>query len=122
MPIPKPRTNESRQDFLNRCMGDDTMVDEYNSNQRLAVCTNEYDSKEDSIEAEEKREIRKDVFDNPGEATARAKELGCEGIHTHDEDGKTIYMPCKTHADYEEQTGEQLKDNIAELKDTIELK
>ena len=122
MPIPKPRTNESRQDYLNRCMGDDTMVDEYDSNQRLAVCTNEYDSKEDSIEAEEKREIRKDVFDNPGEAQARAKKIGCSGIHSHTEDGKTIFMPCKTHAEYIEATGEDVKDNVAELKDTIELK
>ena len=43
-------------------MGDDTMKDEYaNSDQRLAVCTNEYDSnKEDSTENDEKhiREVR----------------------------------------------------------------
>jgi len=122
MPIPKPRTNESRQDYLNRCMGDDTMVDEYDSNQRLAVCTNEYDSKEDSIEAEEKREIRKDVFDNPGEAQARAKQIGCTGIHSIDENGKSVFMPCKTHAEYLEITDKSDKDNIAELKDTIELK
>ena len=54
MPIPKPKTNESRQQFLKRCMGDDTMTSEYtDSNQRLAVCTTEYDSyKEDSTENE----------------------------------------------------------------------
>ncbi len=140
MPIPKPRTNESRQDFLNRCMGDDTMVDEYNSNQRLAVCTNEYDSKEDSIEAEAKREIRKDVYDNPGEATARAKEIGCVGIHTHDADGNKVFMPCKTHEEYTELTGRELsgykpkkpkkkeyssedvESNVTDLKNTIELR
>jgi len=56
MPIPKPSSSESRQDFLKRCMGDDTMTSEYtDSDQRLAVCTNEYDSnKEDSIENDEK--------------------------------------------------------------------
>ena len=37
-------------------------------------------------------EIRQDVFDNPGEAQARAKEIGCSGIHTHDENGKTIFI------------------------------
>lgn len=56
MPIPKPNTNESRQDFITRCMGDDTMASEYtDSDQRLAVCTNEYDSnKEDSTQNDEK--------------------------------------------------------------------
>jgi len=56
MPIPKPNTDESRQDFITRCMGDDTMASEYtDSDQRLAVCTSEYDSnKEDSIQNDEK--------------------------------------------------------------------
>jgi HK97 family phage prohead protease len=56
MPIPKPNRSESRQNFLKRCMGDDTMTSEYtDTDQRLAVCTNEYDSnKEDSIENDEK--------------------------------------------------------------------
>lgn len=56
MPIPKPKTNESRQQFLNRCMGDDTMTSEYtNSDQRLSVCANEYNSsKEDSTQNDEK--------------------------------------------------------------------
>jgi hypothetical protein len=56
----------------------------------------------------EAEEIRKDVYDNPGEATNRAKEIGCDGIHTHEEDGKTIFMPCKTHDEYEKKTGEKL--------------
>ena len=42
----------------------------------------------------------KDIFDNPGDAMERAKEMGCGGIHSHKEDGKTIYMPCKTHQEY----------------------
>lgn len=56
----------------------------------------------------EAEEIRKDVYDNPGEATNRAKEIGCEGIHTHDENGKTIFMPCETHEEYAKKTGEKL--------------
>ena len=62
MPIPKPKPNESRQRYINRCMGDDTMSDEYtDSSQRLAVCTTEYNSnKEDSTENDKKhiREVR----------------------------------------------------------------
>ena len=56
MPIPKPTSSESRQNFLKRCMGDDTMASEYtDSVQALDVCTSEYDSnKEDSIQNDEK--------------------------------------------------------------------
>jgi len=55
MPIPKPTTGESRDKFINRCMGDDTMTTEYtDSEQRLAVCANAYNSKEDSNENDEK--------------------------------------------------------------------
>lgn len=46
--------------------------------------------------------IRKDVFDNPGEAMDRAKEMGLDGIHTHEEDGMKVYMPGKTHEEYME--------------------
>ena len=43
MPIPKPRSNESEDDFVSRCMGDETMKDEYPAQgQRLAVCFNTY--------------------------------------------------------------------------------
>tara|TARA_Y100000004_G_scaffold90083_1_gene101033 strand:- start:7546 stop:9894 length:2349 start_codon:yes stop_codon:yes gene_type:complete len=56
-----------------------------------------------------KREVRKDVFTTESEAQARADELGCTGIHSHDTGNGTIYMPCGSHADYERITGEQLK-------------
>lgn len=55
----------------------------------------------------EAKMIRKDVYDNPGEATSRAKELGLEGIHTLEENGETVFMPGKTHAEYEKKMGEQ---------------
>jgi hypothetical protein len=39
MPIPKPNKDESKKDFLSRCMGNDTMVKDYeNSSQRYAIC------------------------------------------------------------------------------------
>jgi hypothetical protein len=39
MPIPKPNKDESKKDFLSRCMGNDTMVKDYeNPSQRYAVC------------------------------------------------------------------------------------
>ena len=49
-----------------------------------------------------------DVFDNPGEAMERSKDLSCAiGVHTHKlDDGKTVFMPCKTHAEYDAAVGE----------------
>ena len=39
MPIPKPNKNETKNKFIERCMGDDKMNTEYPDNkQRLAVC------------------------------------------------------------------------------------
>lgn len=39
MPIPKRRKDEDREDFLQRCMSDKTMINEYKeSDQRYAVC------------------------------------------------------------------------------------
>jgi len=39
MPIPKPKKNESEDDFIERCMSDDGMQEDYPDNdQRLAIC------------------------------------------------------------------------------------
>lgn len=46
-------------------------------------------------------EVSQDVFDNPGEAMKRAKEMGLEGVHNHkDKNGKNVFMPGKTHEQY----------------------
>jgi len=46
MPIPKPRKDESKKDFIQRCMTDDTMTFEYEDiDQRLAVCSTTYEEK-----------------------------------------------------------------------------
>tara|TARA_Y100001938_G_C8092486_1_gene435920 strand:- start:519 stop:2108 length:1590 start_codon:yes stop_codon:yes gene_type:complete len=68
------------------------------------------DKNEDIYEdnfSEEKVALDKDVFDNPGEAMERSKELSCAvGVHTHKmDDGQTVFMPCKTHEEYHEATG-----------------
>jgi HK97 family phage prohead protease len=43
-----------------------------------------------------------DKFSSEAEAEARADEIGCEGTHSMDENGNTIYMPCSTHDEYDE--------------------
>lgn len=58
----------------------------------------------------------KTAYDTKEEAEAIAKEMGCGGHHEHEVDGKTWYMPCKSHDlkepcwdDYE-QIGTKIKD------------
>ena len=44
MPIPKPRGGESKNEYISRCMGDDTMNSEYkDERQRAAVCYTTYE-------------------------------------------------------------------------------
>ena len=50
---------------------------------------------------EVKEQVGTDEYTTQQEAAERAKELGCEGTHTHEkDDGSVIYMPCATHNDY----------------------
>ena len=50
-----------------------------------------------------KDEVGYDTFTTEGEALDRADEIGCVGTHSHEQDGRTVYMPCRTHAEYERQ-------------------
>lgn len=44
MPLPEPRDGESKDDFVERCMGDDTMQEEFEDPaQRRAVCERQWD-------------------------------------------------------------------------------
>ena len=43
MPLPKPRSGEQKDGFVSRCMGDDTMLDDFpDEDQRAAVCLNQW--------------------------------------------------------------------------------
>ena len=134
MPLVKPKEKEKRDDFLERCMGDETSVTDYpKRGQRFAVCNSLYNSRDkkeeysmedikgmanairsltDIIAKEKmpkddeetmKRETDKtDQFTTQEEALDRAKEIGCTGTHSMMDDGKRIFMPCGTHAAYDE--------------------
>jgi HK97 family phage prohead protease len=43
MPIPTPHEGEKEEDFIARCMSDSTMVDEYDQDQRAAICYQQWD-------------------------------------------------------------------------------
>jgi hypothetical protein len=57
-----------------------------------------------------KERVGKDTFTTIEEARKRAEELGCSGTHTHGEDGNRVYMPCSTHAEYEERLSDNGED------------
>jgi HK97 family phage prohead protease len=45
MPLPKPKKNETHDDFIKRCMSDEVMKSEYGDNdQRFAVCQSQWDN------------------------------------------------------------------------------
>ncbi len=46
-----------------------------------------------------------------------AKTLGCSGFHSHNEDGKKIYMPCKTMEIFKEKTKKKKEEEVTELVD-----
>ena len=46
MPLPSPRTTETQKDFIDRCMGDSVMNNEYpKQSQRRAVCQTQWDDR-----------------------------------------------------------------------------
>mgnify|MGYP003656027909 CR=1 FL=1 len=62
MPIPKPKAGEKKLDFMARCMSDNTMVNEYGTDQRLAVCSTSYKEYKDfyTVCSRIRKEIRED--------------------------------------------------------------
>ena len=46
MPIPTPNIDETNEDFIDRCMSDEIMVEDYDDEkQRLAVCNTQLENK-----------------------------------------------------------------------------
>ena len=50
MPIPKPKTNESQEEFKSRCMSDEKMKSDYDNEQRYAICINTYTEMNEVVE------------------------------------------------------------------------
>ena len=61
MPIPTPGQGETKDEFIERCMGDETMKEEYpDGDQRLAICMTQWDERQERGEKVQRpqREIR----------------------------------------------------------------
>ena len=74
------------------------------------------------------------AYETAEEAIAIADAIGCQGYHEHEEDGKTWYMPCDTHEEFErpklsDELGHKMLDSLEgetigddyELVDTREV-
>ena len=57
----------------------------------------EINSQESKLDLSSKEIDGRLAYDTKEEALRIAKDIGCEGYHTHDVDGDTWYMPCEEH-------------------------
>lgn len=56
MPIPQPNKRENKQEFVIRCMSNDTMIKEFpKQDQRLAVCSTNYEENLKNANSKDKR-------------------------------------------------------------------
>lgn len=71
--MPKPKINESEQDFLNRCMGDSEAVADFPEvDQRFAVCTSFWRNKNQNLEVTQMSDSIKEIQSAIGEALANS--------------------------------------------------
>jgi hypothetical protein len=82
--------------------GDGEVIQGSNESEEAEVLA---DSSDEDTE-EERYALGGDVYTTQEEAEAKAAELGCEGTHSMQMDGQTVYMPCSTHSDYEDSRAE----------------
>ena len=61
MPVPKPKKDESKDEFIDRCMGDDTMVDEYDNDQRYAICMSKWEGKNESKSSKTLKDLLEEI-------------------------------------------------------------
>jgi|APHM01.1.fsa_nt_gi Protein of unknown function (DUF2945)./Protein of unknown function. len=67
-------------------------------------------------EEEDEEKMGPDVFMDPMMAQERADEIGCEGIHAHEQDGETVFMPCATHEMFQEMTEGEMEKALSGLE------
>ena len=61
-----------------------------------------------------------DMFTTQEAAEERAKQIGCEGSHTHQIEDITYYMPCASHESYEGTKKSYIDKMVEELKVSLE--
>ena len=80
MPIPEPNENENKKDFINRCMADSTMVNEYDEKQRLAICEAQIENNNTMERTINARHIKKIIEDKNTITIVYGKSEDFEGV------------------------------------------
>ena len=77
MPLPKPKSSESRKDFMQRCMSNSTSVSEFpNTDQRLAVCSTQYRDNYEKVNLESYNDYPASASNNAKKAIKYKEENG----------------------------------------------
>ena len=97
--IPKPKSSETHEEYMARCKGMGNSTEEC-MKAHEGHKFKDQDRPHDGTDHYKAEMLRRGVYDNPGEAMEEAKRMGCDEIHSHEENGKTVFMPCKTHEEY----------------------
>jgi len=113
LPIPKPRNNESEDEFISRCMGDDVMNQDYpDEDQRAGVCYTQWENRDKGENAMDAKIQRKSFTgielkkDKPGAFTARIATLkvidkdGDVTLPGAFPEGKTILISAYQHGSW----------------------
>ena len=80
MPIPQPNNKETKKEFINRCMADTTMVNEYDEKQRLAICESQIENKNTMERLINARHIKKIIEDKDTLTIVYSKTEDFEGV------------------------------------------
>lgn len=77
MPIPKPQKDESKKDFIQRCITDSKMTSEYKDvDQRVAICSTSYEENLSKVKLESYTDYPKQATENAKIALRYAEENG----------------------------------------------
>ena len=120
---PKPKSTETHEEYMDRCTAMGYTKDEcmkahegHKFKDQDEAHTDKDHMKADegcgcgmSVEA---AKVGKDMYDNPGEAQNRAKELGLEGIHTVKKGDDTFFMPGKNKEAYMKKVGNKEEEEV----------
>lgn len=111
MPIPQPNKDESKKDFLSRCMKNETMNKEYsNPGQRYAICNQQ--NKASIIE-----EVIKVLSETYNCGCAEDDDCGCEEDHEEELTMSNLVIPKpEDYVDFREETEEYDISTLAKYK------
>ena len=86
MPIPTPKKDENKTEFINRCMSDKVMVQEYDDKQRYAICETQLEKKSIMKKTDEKRHVKEIIEDDETITIIYEKDESFEGIKVKEDD------------------------------------